>query len=131
MTPFLAALGPLLGRLLLAGVFFSSGFQKWTAPGRAASAIAGHGLPFATAGAYGAGAFELVAAVLLALGLKSRAAALVCVVYVAVVSWVFHWHPALRGDHAQVLQLLKNAGIMGGMVMLASHGPGSASVDRS
>lgn len=131
MPQLLAALGPLFGRLLLSGIFFYSGFQKWTATGRAASAIAGHGLPFATAGAYAAGAFELAAAVLLALGLKARAAALACVVYLAIVSWIFHWHPALRGDHAQLLQLFKNAGIMGGLMLLASHGPGTASVDRS
>ncbi|GEJ57632.1 DoxX family membrane protein [Anaeromyxobacter diazotrophicus] len=130
MTSFLAALGPLLGRLLLSGIFFYSGFQKWTATGRAASAIAGRGLPFATAGAYAAGALELGCAALLALGLKARAAALVLFAYLAAVSWLFHWHPALRGDHAQMLQLLKNAGIAGGMLLLASHGPGRASLDR-
>ena len=130
MTQLLNALGPLLGRLLLSGIFFYSGFQKWTAPGRAASAITGRGLPFATAGAFGAGALELGCAVLLALGLKARFAALVLFAYVIAVTWLFHWHPAMHGDHAQMLQVLKNAGIAGGMLLLASHGPGSASVDR-
>jgi putative oxidoreductase len=126
----LATLGPLLGRVLLCGIFFYSGYHKFAATGRAASSIAGRGLPFATAGAYAAGAFELAVALLLALGFKARAAALAAFGYLVVVSLLFHWHPALRGDHAQMLQLLKNAAIGGGMLLLASHGPGSASVDR-
>jgi len=126
----LAMLGPLLGRLLLSGIFFYSGYQKFASTGRAASSIAGHGLPFARVGAYGAGAFELLVALLLALGLKARGAALAAFCYLVVVSWIFHWHPALRGDHAQMLQLLKNAGLAGGMLLLASHGPGTASIDR-
>jgi putative oxidoreductase len=130
MTQLLAALGPLLGRLLLSSIFFYSGVQKWSATGRAASAIAGRGLPFATIGAYASGTFELLAGVLLVLGLKTRVTAVACFLYVVAVSWLFHWHPALRGDHAQTLQLLKNAGVAGGMLLLASHGPGTASVDR-
>ncbi len=131
MAPLLAALGPLLGRLLLSGIFFYSGYQKFAATGRAASSIAGRGLPYATAGAYAAGAFELTAGLLLALGLRARAAALAAFAYLVVVSWLFHWHPAVRGDHAQMLQLLKNAGIAGGMLLLASHGPGPTSLDRN
>jgi len=127
----LATIGPLLGRVLLSLIFFYSGYQKFALPGRAASSIAGHGLPYATAGAYGAAIFEVAAALLLALGLKARLTALSLVVYLAAVSLLFHWHPALRGDHAQMLQLLKNAGIAGGLLLVASHGPGPVSVDRA
>ena len=130
MSSALATLGPLVGRILLSAIFFYSGYQKFASTGRAASSIAGHGLPFATVGAYAAGAFELTVALLLALGLKARGTAIAALGYLAVVSWIFHWHPALRGDHAQILQLLKNAGLAGGMLLLASHGPGSASIDR-
>jgi putative oxidoreductase len=126
----LTALGPLVGRVLLSAIFFYSGYLKFAAPGRAASSIAGHGLPFATVGAYASGAFELTVAILLALGLKARGTALAALGYLAVVTFLFHWHPALRGDHAQMLQLLKNAGLAGGMLLLASQGPGTASLDR-
>ena len=130
MSAALAAVGPLLARLLLSGIFFYSGLQKLTLPGRAASAIAGHGLPFATAGAYGAGALEVALAVLMALGLKARPAALAAFAYLVLVTWIFHWHPALHGDHAQMIQLLKNGGLAGGLLLLAAHGPGSFSADR-
>jgi putative oxidoreductase len=131
MTQLLAALGPLFGRLLLSVIFFYSGFQKFTFPGRAASSIARLGLPFATGGAYAAGAFEIACAVLLAIGLKARFAGLALFAYLVVVSWLFHWHSALRGDHGQMIHLLKNASLAGGMLLVASHGPGNVSVDQS
>jgi putative oxidoreductase len=127
----LATFGPLAGRVLLSLVFFYSGYQKLALPGRAASRIAGQGLPYATSGAYAAAVFEIAAALCLALGLKARATALVVIAYLVLVSWLFHWHPALRGDPAQMIQLLKNAGLAGGMLFVASHGPGPVSVDRS
>jgi putative oxidoreductase len=125
-----AALGPLAARLMLSSIFLYSGWMKLTATGRAAAAIAGHGLPFATASAYAAGVAEVVGGLALVLGLKTRAASIGFVIYLAIVTYVFHWHPALRGDRAQLLNLLRNAAIAGGMLLLASHGPGPASVDR-
>ena len=131
MPRFLAALGPLLGRLLVAAIFLFMGYQKlFVATGRTASSIAGRGLPFATTLAYGAGAFELLVGLLLAVGFKARFAAIATVVYLAVVTWFFHWHPAARGDAGQMVQLLKNVAIAGGLLLLASHGPGPASIDR-
>jgi putative oxidoreductase len=131
MARFLATFGPLAGRVLLSAIFFFSGYQKlFGASGRAASSLAGRGIPYATVAAYTAGAFELVAALLLALGLKARFTALALVLYLVLVTWVFHWRPALRGDAGQMIQLLKNAGLMGGMLLLASHGAGPASIDR-
>ncbi|HUK65239.1 MAG TPA: DoxX family membrane protein [Anaeromyxobacteraceae bacterium] len=130
MTSAFATLAPLLSRLLLSAIFAYSGYHKFSQTGRAASSIAGHGLPFATAAAYASGAFELLVALLLVLGLRARTGALAACVYVAVVSYIFHFHPALRGDASQMLHLLKNAGIMGGLLLLACHGPGPASVDQ-
>jgi putative oxidoreductase len=126
----LAALGPLVARLLLSSIFLYSGWTKLTATGRAAAAIAGHGLPFATAGAYVAGIAEVLGGVALVLGLKARAASIAFVVYLVIVTYVFHWHPAWHGDRQQLLNVLKNAAIAGGMLLLANHGPGPASVDR-
>jgi putative oxidoreductase len=130
MQRLLAGLGPLVARVLLAAIFGWSGWQKLTATGRAAAAITGRGLPYATALAHAAGALELVGALLLVLGLRARPMALALAAYVVVASWLFHLHPAMRGDAAQMIHLLKNAGIIGGLVLLALHGPGTASVDR-
>ncbi|HET9598105.1 MAG TPA: DoxX family protein [Anaeromyxobacteraceae bacterium] len=130
MQRLLAGLGPLVARVLLAAIFAWSGWQKLTVTGRAAAAITGRGLPYATALAYAACALELVGALMLVLGIRARAVALALAAYVVVASWLFHLHPALRGDAAQTVQLLKNAGLIGGLVLLSLHGPGTASVDR-
>lgn len=131
MSRFLSSAGPLLGRVLLAGIFGFSGYLKlFGATGRTVSSIAGRGIPSATLVAYGTGAFELLAAFLLVIGLKARLAAVATIAYLVVVTWVFHWRLALRGDVAQTIQVLKNAGLAGGMLLLASYGPGPASIDR-
>jgi putative oxidoreductase len=130
MQRFLTSLGPLVARVLLSGIFAYSGWQKLTATGRSAASITGRGLPYATALAYTAGALELAGALLLVLGLKTRAAGMALALYVVAASWLFHLYPALRGDHVQMLHLLKNAGLVGGLVLLALHGAGTASVDR-
>ena len=127
----LAGLGPLLGRVLLAAIFGDLGYHKlFVAAGRTASSITGRGIPFGSALAYAAGAFELLVAVLLVLGLKTRLAALATFAYLVAVTYLFHWRPALHGDAVQTVNLLKNAGLAGGMLLLASFGPGPASVDR-
>ena len=128
---FLSALGPLLGRIMLSGLFLYSGYTKFSMMGRTAAAIAGRGIPYATAAGYIAASAELLGGVALVLGLKTRAVALLFVLYLVLVTWFFHWHPALRGDHQQLLNVLKNAGLAGGMILLATHGPGPASVDRA
>jgi putative oxidoreductase len=130
MARLIAAAVPLLGRLLLCAVFAYSGYQKLLSPGRAASSLAGRGLPLATTLAYLAGVFELAAGLLLALGLKARPAALATACYLVVVTWLFHWQPALRGDHGQLLHLLKNAGLAGGLLYVLAFGAGPASIDR-
>ncbi len=126
-----AWLTPLAARLLLSSVFVYSGWMKLTVgTGRAASAIAGRGFPFATAGAYTSGAFELASALAIAVGLRVRPVALAVLGYLVLVTVVFHWPAAARGDHGQALQVLKNAGLAGGYLLLWHHGPGAASVDR-
>ncbi len=130
MEAALAKVGPLVSRVLLSAIFFYSGYQKLARPGRVAANIAGRGLPFATAGAYGASVFELLVGAAVVVGLRARAASVAVIVYLVVVTYLFHWQPAVRGEAQQMLQVLKNAGMAGGFLLLATHGPGPASLDR-
>jgi putative oxidoreductase len=130
MSRFLASTTPLLARLLVAGVFLYSGATKLLHPAGAAGRIAARGLPLAGAASIAAGVLEVVVGAAIVLGLRTRAAAIGLFVYVVLVSWLFHFRPALGGDAAQALQLVKNGAIAGGLLLLATYGPGPASVDR-
>ena len=130
MRRLLASTTPLLARLLVAGVFLYSGATKLLHPAGAAGRIAARGLPLASAASIAAGVLEVVVGAAIVLGLRTRAAATGLFVYVVLVSWLFHFRPALAGDAAQALQLVKNGAIAGGLLLLATYGPGPASVDR-
>lgn len=130
MSRFLSALTPLVARFLVAALFLWSGWTKVSFPPGAASRIAARGLPFPAPAAIAAGVLELVAGLALVLGLKTRPAASVLAGYVVIVTWLFHWGPALGGDAAQAIQVLKNGAVAGALLMLVAHGPGTASLDR-
>jgi putative oxidoreductase len=131
MSRLLASLTPLVARLLVASLFLYSGATKLLHPAGAASRIAGRGLPLASAAAIAAGVLEVLVGAAIVVGLRTRAAAWGLFLYVVAVSWLFHLPGALAGDAAQSLQLVKNGAIAGGLLLLASHGPGPASLDRA
>ncbi len=65
-------------------------------------------------------------------GWKARAAAFVMFLYLGMVSVLLHNFWAQHGASARGMQtqFLKNAGIMGGLLMIAASGPGKWSLDR-
>jgi putative oxidoreductase len=69
--------------------------------------------------ALGVGIFELVAGVLLAIGLMTRLVSIVLFVYVGLTILFFH---SAFTDPAQQVNALKNLAIMGGMLMVFAYG---------
>lgn len=118
--------GPPLGRIMIAAIFVISGFGKLMDPGGTAGYIASQGLPMSQVLAWAAVVVELLGGLMLVVGFKVRAAALVIFLFTIVVTVVFHpWW----ADPAQKIDFLKNLAILGGLLYVAAHGAGKLAVD--
>ncbi|MFF2320657.1 DoxX family protein [Agrobacterium sp. NPDC058088] len=129
----------LIARILLSFIFIYSGFGKLTDPSGTAGMIAGAGMPAATALAYLAGLFELVAGLAILAGFQTKIAAWALAVFCVFTGLVFHsgtvavpgwpdpalgWINALNG-----IMLMKNITLAGAYILLAAFGAGAYSVD--
>ncbi len=115
-----------VGRVLLASLFLFSGLGKLAAPLATKGYIASVGLPFPELAYLGALAVELGLASLLLLGYRSRPVAVAMAVFSLVTAAVFH---SALGDQNQVIHLLKNVAIAGGLLQIAAFGGGALSLD--
>jgi putative oxidoreductase len=128
------ARGPalLLARVLLALIFIVSGYEKLTAFASSAAYMRSAGMPFAEVLLVPAILIELGGGLLLAIGYKTRCAALALFIFLIPTTLIFHAFWAAAPDQAQMqaIQFQKNLAIMGGMLYVFFFGPGPWSVDR-
>lgn len=124
--------GPLIARNALAAIFLVTGLMKLADPDGTAAAIASMGLPLSGVLALAAGMLELLGGAALALGLRARWAALALIGFLVPATILFHNPLGLPGPEArlQLLNLLKNLAIGGGLLAIASFGAGPSSLDR-
>lgn len=118
---------PVIGRILLATIFVLSGFGKLMAPAATIGYIESSGLPFATLGLAIAIAVELGGGLLLAVGYKTRLVAAVLAGFSIVTGLAFH-HAI--GDQNQMIHLLKNFAMAGGLLQVVAFGAGAYSIDN-
>ncbi|MAQ37937.1 MAG: DoxX protein [Thioclava sp.] len=109
----------LIGRILIALLFFGGAVQKVSDPQMVEEMIGWLGLPGWLV--WPVALFNLIAALGLIFGPKVRAWALILAAYCIFTSW-FHWQ--LRADPWQVTIFVKNWAIAGGLLILAAQGPG-------
>jgi putative oxidoreductase len=123
----------LLGRALLASLFILSGWGKLNGFSGAAGYIGSKGLPMPQVLAAMTVALELGGGILLLIGLKARWVALAFVVFLIVITPIFHnfWDVPAAQAQMQQINFMKNVAIMGGMFMVAAFGPGRFSIDRA
>lgn len=129
----------LVGRILLALMFITAGYPKLIDPSGTAGMIAGAGLPAATALAYLAGIFELVAGIFVLVGFQTRIAAYLLAAFSVFTALVFHSGAINVPDFPEGanglltmfngLMMWKNITIAGGFLVLAAFGPGAYSLD--
>lgn len=121
----------LVGRILLALMFVTSGYGKLADIGGTAGYIAGvAGLPMPAVLAAAAGVLELVAGLAIMTGFAARWAALALAAFTLLASVLFHAYWAVPAEQQFVQQLLfmKNLSIVGGLLILAALGPGPAAL---
>jgi putative oxidoreductase len=130
-------IGALIGRILLALIFVQSGFHKLMTPAATAHMMAAKGIPIAQAALALTIFVELGCGLLLMVGYKARGAAFIIFLWLIPVTIIFHvipHHQALLQQQMQIAMqqqanYMKNISIMGGLLMLASMGPGALSLD--
>ncbi|CUI06718.1 DoxX family protein [Massilia antarctica] len=117
---------PVIGRVLLAAIFIFSGIGKIMAPGATIGYMEAMGMPLASVGLVIAIVVELVGGLMLAVGFKIRLVALGLALFSIVTGLVFH-HAI--GDQNQLIHLLKNLAMAGGLLQVVAFGAGAYSLE--
>lgn len=117
----------LVGRLLLAALFLWAGLHKILNPDGTQQYMAAYGLTLGTMLLYlGATVFEFAGGIALAIGHTTREAVFLLVLFMVMVTGIFHSHLA---DPNQVIHFAKNVAIIGGLCYVGAYGPGARSMD--
>ncbi|MDY0961459.1 MULTISPECIES: DoxX family protein [Massilia] len=119
---------PAIGRILMAAIFVFSGIGKALAPEATLGYIQSVGLPFASLALVGAIAVEIGGGALLVLGYKTRLVAAGLAVFSLVTAFVFH---NAISDQNQLIHLLKNVAMAGGLLQVVAFGAGAYSLDAA
>lgn len=128
-----------LVRILLSFMFILSGFGKLADPAGTAGMITGAGFPAATALAYVAGLFELVAGLFVLVGFQTKLTAWALALFCVFTGLVFHsgtvaiegWPEGALGwiNTLNQIMMMKNITLAGGYIALAIVGAGAYSLD--
>lgn len=117
----------LVGRLLLAALFLWAGLQKIFNPEGTQQYMAAYGLTLGTMLLYlAATVIEFAGGIALAIGHTTREAVLLLVLFMVMVTGIFHTHLT---DPNQAIQFAKNLAIIGGLFYVGAYGPGTRSMD--
>lgn len=121
----------LVGRLLIALMFVPAGLSKLTGFGGTVGYIASVGLPAPTLAAIVAIVVELGCGIAIAVGYRTRVAALALAAFTVVATLSFHafWAAAPDAQFMQQLMFYKNLAIVGGLLVLAAQGAGALSLE--
>ena len=125
---------PLVGRTLIGLIFLVAGVRKVMGFAGAVAYLAKLGFPAAEAMAVIAIAIEIGGSILLIAGWRTRWAAWLLALFVVIAAFAAHrfWEISDPGQfNNQLNHFLKNLSIVGGLLYVATFGPGSASVDKT
>jgi len=123
----------LVGRILLAVMFVVAGYGKLTGFDGTVGYIASKGLPMPQVLAAVAVLIELGGGLAIIIGWKTRWAALLFILFLIVITPIFHnyWAASAQQMQGQQINFMKNLTILGGMLLLFGFGPGRYSLDKA
>lgn len=121
----------LLGRIAIAALFLPAGLNKLMGIEGTTGYFDSLGLPAAALLVWVVIAIEVLGGIALILGYQTRIVAIGLAIFTVVASIAGHAFWAAPADAAFIAQLLfyKNIAVTGGLLILASSGPGSISID--
>jgi putative oxidoreductase len=124
-------LGLLISRLAMVVLFVPYGIEKVTDFAGTVRYITDAHAPFPELAAIIAIVFELGLMILLLIGYQTRWVALATVVYLVVLSFIFHpyWAVSASRMYDEKLHFYKDLAIAGGLLAIVVAGPGAWSVD--
>lgn len=117
---------PLIARILLSAIFIKAGIDKSLDPVRTQQYMESKGLPFAGVLLIITIIVLLVGGLSVLLGFKARIGALLLIGFLIPTTLIFHTNFSASD---QVIAYFKNLGLMGGLLLVTSFGPGPLSFD--
>jgi putative oxidoreductase len=125
---------PLVGRMLIGLIFLVAGVRKVVGFAGAAAYFTKLGFPAPEVVTVIAIIIEIGGSILLIVGWRARWAAWLLALFVVIAAFAAHrfWEISDPGQfNNQLNHFLKNLSIVGGLLYVATFGPGSASVDKT
>lgn len=123
---------PLVGRILVSLIFIFSGINKVAGFSMMAGYAAAKGMPAPSLMIAGALTVEILGGLAILTGFQTKLAAWVVFLFLIPTTLMFHNFWAMQGaDRMDNMgHFMKNLAIMGGLLFLASFGPGAYSIDN-
>ena len=123
----------LVSRIFIAALFLVAGTRKLLAYAGTVGYFTKLGFPAADAFAVAAIVIEIGCGLMLLAGWRTRWAAWLLVVFVAIATAMAHrfWEFEPAQLNNQLNHFLKNLAVIGGLVFVASFGPGRLALDKS
>ncbi|HRD55024.1 MAG TPA: DoxX family protein [Parachlamydiaceae bacterium] len=121
-----------LGRLAISAIFLLAGIGKFLDYEGTSQYMLSKGLPFVPVFLVIAALVEILAALALIVGFKTRWAAFLLFLFLIPTTYIFHdfWNLGEPESALQFIMFMKNLAIGGGLLYIMGAGPGSLAADR-
>jgi len=120
----MSGIADLIGRVLLSVIFFMAGINKLQNYAGTQGYMEQHGVPGSLLPVVIAA--EILLPIMLVLGWQTRLAALGLAIFSIVSGLLFHFVP---DNQMQMIMLMKNMAIAGGLFVVVAHGAGALSIE--